>query len=401
MTGRLQTEPGCRMGNFRYIIATHELVYGAPQALRDFLNQRENGDVCFIAHPLLEKLNGSYVEQYVRGSMINRRSKRLSTWLPATYLAELLLTLYWAFLHARKADGKVVFVGANPLNAAAGLILRSFGLVDVVIYYTIDFTPERFGNMLVNRFYHWLDLRCAQSSNETWNVSPRINEGRKRFHNKETLEGSHHVTPIGIWDIADPNEVVRNRNEVIFVGTVLQKQGLHKVIESLPSVLLENENVTLTVIGDGDYMPSIKDLIKSLDLEKHVDLVGMVDDRVEVFQRLCKATVAVATYDPAIASFTYYADPTKYKDYLSAGLPMVMTDVAHNCAEIEANGCGIIVGYDIPEITQAILYLVGSPEHTEEFANRALNYVRQFHWEKIFSASLDRVLTEQNPMMSR
>ena len=79
---------------------------------------------------------------------------------------------------------------------------------------------------------------------------------------------------------------------------------------------------------------------------------------------------------------------------------MVMTDVAHNCAEIEANGCGIIVGYDIPEITQAILSLVGSPERAEEFANRALNYVRQFHWERIFSASLERVLTERNPMMS-
>ena len=78
---------------------------------------------------------------------------------------------------------KVAFVGANPLNAAAGLALRSIGFVDVVIYYTIDFTPQRFDNKFANRFYHWLDLKCSELSNETWNVSPRINEGRRTYHN--------------------------------------------------------------------------------------------------------------------------------------------------------------------------------------------------------------------------
>ena len=390
------------MSNHRFIIATHELVYGAPQALKDFLNHRENGDVCFIAHPLLDKSNGSYAENYVSGSIKGRQTKKLLSWLPAAHTVEFLLTLYWAlwwvYSLTSKSTDKVVFIGANPLNAAAGLILRSFGVVDISVYYTIDFTPQRFESRAINRLYHWLDLRCAQSSDETWNVSPRINEGRKQFHNLRFLKGKQYVTPIGVWDILDTSQNIRNENEIIFVGTVLQKQGLHKVIESLPSILIENKNVTLTIIGDGEYMPFIKSLINSLNLQKHVSLLGLVEDRKEVFQRLSKASVAVATYDPSIASFSYYADPTKYKDYLSAGLPMVMTDVAHNCAEIEANGCGVIVAYDTTEIAQAIIRLIKSPDCLAEQSERSISYVRQFHWSKIFSKRLERLFADQVAM---
>ena len=50
--------------------------------------------------------------------------------------------------------------------------------------------------------------------------------------------------PIGVWDILDTNQNI-NIDEIIFVGTVLQKQGLHKVIESLPSILIENKKRNL------------------------------------------------------------------------------------------------------------------------------------------------------------
>ena len=157
------------------IIATHELVYGAPQALKDFLNHRENGDVCFIAHPLLDKSNGSYAENYVSGSIKGRQTKKLLSWLPAAHTVEFLLTLYWAlwwvYSLTSKSTDKVVFIGANPLNAAAGSILRSFGVVDIGVYYTIDFTPQRFESGYQS-IISLANLRCAQSSDETWNVSP-------------------------------------------------------------------------------------------------------------------------------------------------------------------------------------------------------------------------------------
>ena len=47
------------------VITTHYLVYGAPQALRDFLNGEQVKSLLFIGHPLIsEAVDGSFYELF-------------------------------------------------------------------------------------------------------------------------------------------------------------------------------------------------------------------------------------------------------------------------------------------------------------------------------------------------
>ena len=50
-----------------------------------------------------------------------------------------------------------------------------------------------------------------------------------------------------------------------------------------------------------------------------------------------------ATYLKEIISFTQFSDPTKIKDYLSCGLPIIATNTFHNAKELNTRKCLILL----------------------------------------------------------
>ncbi|KXK07453.1 MAG: hypothetical protein UZ21_OP11001001077 [Microgenomates bacterium OLB22] len=103
---------------------------------------------------------------------------------------------------------------------------------------------------------------------------------------------------------------------------------------------------------------------------------------------MADSAVAIAMYDKKLDTFTYYADPTKLKDYLSAGLPILLTDVPHNAVEIEKAGCGRIIPYDRDAIARELIALMKDPESLKKARENALKYIKKFEWQTIFERAL-------------
>lgn len=106
---------------------------------------------------------------------------------------------------------------------------------------------------------------------------------------------------------------------------------------------------------------------------------------------MADSALAIAMYDKKKDTFTYYADPTKLKDYLSAGLPILLTDIPHNALEIEKNKCGLIIKYDKVSISRAVVSLMKDEDKLKEFRLNALKYIRQFEWVKVFEKALSTI----------
>lgn len=377
----------------KFIIATHELVYGAPQALRDYLEMEEVDRVTFISHPLLDLNSASYVEIKNKGL---ERERRVATvhWGGAAlnYLAHGIRSILWGLLHGDRAD---LYVGANPLNAMAGLILKAFGRVDKVVYYTIDFTPVRFGSRLLNWLYHALDRQCVIRSDEVWNVSPQIAIGREKLHGVEALPRDRQtVVPIGVWF----NRVRRlpfdqvNPHQLLFLGHLIEKQGVQLVIEAIPSIIRSVPDFQFVIVGGGEYETTLRQVVVDTGVTKHVKFMGWIKDREVVDNLMADSVAAVAAYRHDMASFTAYADPTKLKDYLSAGLPIIMTDVPSNARELEAHGCAVIVDADKDSIARAVVELVTNKRVLKRMRVSAVKYIEEFDWARIFARNLSRVL---------
>jgi len=138
------------------VIATHVFSPGTSQALRDYL-LREGKDVLFIGHPLF-------------GNVF--------TWT---------LGAFDTIGQVVKANKKFdLYVGSNNLNAFVGIILRKIRLVKKVIFFTPDYSRQRFKNKLLNNFYRWLDYYCLKNADLVWNsstvmpVDPIMQEREKR-----------------------------------------------------------------------------------------------------------------------------------------------------------------------------------------------------------------------------
>ena len=166
-------------------IVTHEATTGPAHDVRDFLVGHKS-TVFFIAHPLLfipaNRDKSSYQETYQNGMLVERRPAY--HWSgPEFFLygKDLLYTLWWLVAKRTKYD---VYIGSGNLNVLVGLLLRKLGLAHQVVFYCIDYVPQRFANPVVNSIYHWIDRIAAEYADVTWNLSPRMADGRNKRWSK-------------------------------------------------------------------------------------------------------------------------------------------------------------------------------------------------------------------------
>lgn len=370
----------------RIVIATHYLMYGAAHALRDYLNLKKANELVLIGLPFHEQRN-LLIEEYHKGeevcttSSTRKKSPEIINYLK-DFLAVILIIL-------KKKEKYDVFIGVNNLNCFAGLVLKKLNIVNKVIYYSIDFVPIRFSNKLINNVYHSIEIFAVKNSDEVWNVSPRIAEGREEFLNlKKTSKQK--VVPIGIWKDRRINlesgEI--NKHQAVFIGHILEKQGVQEVIDAIPYILKDIPKFRFIIIGEGEYLKTLKEKVKEKNLQDSVIFQGKISNRDEINKYLSESAVAYATYKPEkerLYNFTYYADPTKIKDYLSAGLPIIMTDVPYNADYLMKKQCAVVVEYNAKEIAKATKSLLLNDDQLTQFRRNAHALSQHFNWVKIFN----------------
>ena len=99
----------------KFAISTHYLIYGAPQALRDYLIQNKAGELLYISIPLFADGNRIYFEKIKKGRPVEKRESRLRTrFVLVNYLIGFFFTLKKCIESGKKID---VFIGVDNLNA--------------------------------------------------------------------------------------------------------------------------------------------------------------------------------------------------------------------------------------------------------------------------------------------
>lgn len=381
----------------KIIIATHVYTTGPSQDLREFLNAEKTGRLLFLGHPIFyhERLEGSGYELYGNGNLLKKKYGRLRKIPFAIYwLWHLVLNIYWSWTKGKHWD---LFIGFDNLNALSGIILRRFGKVDKAIYYVIDYNPKRFTNKLVNRFYHAIDRFCVRHCDETWNLSPRMEEGRQKYFGFSG--GRQVVVPIGVW-----TERIKTRgfeeiekNTLVFMGHVLQQQGIQHVIDAMPLIIEKIPGFKFLVIGAGEYMEPLKQQANRLGVADKVVFTGYVEKHEDIEEMMSKCAVAVAMYEKydknGNLSFTYFADPGKIKSYLATGLTILLTDIAYNSGEIEKRRCGFVITQEREKIADAVINLMKDEDKLKEYRSNALSYAKEFNWNVIFKDNLERIIS--------
>ncbi len=378
------------------IVVSHVRGLGPAQYLEEFLVSRCRV-VLSIRHPLIcDSYSKSEYRLFEDGLLVATGERQLRGPEGAIRCQEVILTVSWVRRLAPRAD---FFFGIDALNSFCGILLRSIRSTKRVIFYTIDWSPNRFDRRALNGIYHLTDRAAALLANETWNVSPAIDSGRWRGSVGEVIgqfaKKRTKIVEIGVVQIdrgAEDGSRVSNR--LVFLGHLLEKQGLQLVIEALPAISNSFHDVELFVIGDGPFLSALKELVRKLGLTERVTFHGYVEDDNEVFQLLRSSSVGLAPYLPLEDSFTRFADPGKLKNYLAAGLPILMTRVPYNADALEESGCAMVIEPTAAGVENAVCRLLSEDFDTRVIRReKALNLMKGVDWESIFSNALTPVET--------
>lgn len=378
----------------RVIVLAHVLTTVPAEDLKTFLLESNVLSMMYIGHPLYYKQGrpGSTSEEYQNGTLIRKRqlsNRKMNTLL--SYVIHALLSLFWILCTKGKWDTMICL---DNLNCFVGLLLRKFHKVHTVIYYSIDFTPQRFSNTYMNTFYHYIEKLCVKSADLTWNISPRIAEGREKLLNMPKAIYTKQITvPVGVWTAQIPHlkhEAIQP-HRMVYAGSLSPHQGIQLALEAMPAIVKKVPDLKFKIIGIGEYEQTLKELANKLDISQYVDFLGYFEKHEDVDKELITCGVSVAMYNEELSKWSYYADPSKIKSYLACGLPVITTSLTYIAPILEEKKCGIVIPYNKEDLAQAIIRLLTDSKLHKMYRNNAIQYSKEFDWNEIFTDGLQRL----------
>lgn len=355
-------------------------IYGPVQALRHALS-RDRQNFAFAASPFAyAKLPAATLVLHRRGEGVSQEIGHRNRGAgPARWLRDAAFVWQQA---RRYADRHTLFIGINALNAAVGIWLRRLGRVRTVVYYVIDYTPRRFRSRTLNGLYQGICRFAARHADAVWNLSERMRVVHARFG---TPPHRNLLVPVGVQAdavrLVPEREMARDR--LVVVSALFENKGVQLAIDALRQL----PQARLAVVGVGPYEEALRERARERGVADRVEFLGLMDhDR--LFRYLPTCGIALAPYLPDADSYTYFADPTKPKEYLACGLPVVITRVPW-VAELIARGpMGMAIEYDEKQLGAACRRLLTDDAFWRTCRENALAYARSLDWTQIFAQAL-------------
>lgn len=367
---------------------------GPAQDLRDFLLEKVNS-VVHIEHPFpyngkLGEDTRSALSIYEQGEL--KRQFYFPHWRGpdvSFYIKDFLATQYFLMKSGRCFD---LCVALDNLNTISVLPWRKLGVIKKLVYYTIDYNPQRFASHLLNSLYHLVDKICCYQVDAIWNLAERMMEGRSQKGIDIRKTAPSILVPMGVHlsriKILPVDKI--QRHTIVYLGTLSESYGIQLVLKVLPDIRRSHPDIKFIIIGKGDNEGTLKTMARQLGLEDCVEFKGFIKDNQDVENILCQCAIGIATYISTGENFVYYTDPGKPKQYLGCGLPVVITRVPAIAGDIEKAGAGVVVEYNEESLKQALIKLLTNDDFYRDCRQKAIEFSKSFDMGHILENALHK-----------
>ncbi|HUQ85181.1 MAG TPA: glycosyltransferase [Candidatus Limnocylindrales bacterium] len=377
--------------SYTFAIVTHVYATGPSFKLEEYLIPKSK-TLIFIGHPFAYSSDTrSFLRIYKHGELVV--DEKFLRWKGPElifYIKDIILTAWWLTKYNHKID---YYIGVDSLNFLVGYFFKYFKKIHSLVYYTIDYVPQRSSNSILNSAYHFLDRLGVSKSDKVWNLSKVMVEVREKNGVIKKYRKKQIVVPVG----TDINVKVLpfskiNKNKVVFMGHLREGQGVDLLISAMIDVIKKIPNAHLLIIGGGPLESHLKKIAKTFKMEKHIKFSGFVKEFSDVEKMLQDSAIAVAPYVDDKKTYTRYTDPGKPKDYLAHGIPVIITKVPQVAYEIHKNKCGFAIDYNEEELSSMLIKLLQDKKQLAFFRKNALEMAQEYSWNKIFNNALQGTL---------
>ncbi|PIS08816.1 hypothetical protein COT75_05040 [Candidatus Beckwithbacteria bacterium CG10_big_fil_rev_8_21_14_0_10_34_10] len=361
---------------------------GPTEGLADFL-LKNSKTLLTIYHPFFYCHDKKSKVNFFSKSELIKKIASPSLALPEflKYFTDLILTFYYALKFKQKFD---LYIGVNCLHAGVGIIFKKLGLVKKVVFYTIDWMPQRFNNPFFNWLYYKVDKFSINHSDSVWNLSQSIVKIRK----KQNLPSSKNIfVPNGI-NFKEIKKVKKNkikRKTLVLLGALHPSKGVDLVIKALPLLWKKFPQLKLVVIGSTPKIKQIKNYEKIFSsMGRKVIIKGILPHQ-KILSFLPQFGIALAPYHPQKNNFSYYAWPARVIDYLACQLPVIITPVPQVAKNIQEKKAGVLIKYNEKELVKAVGKLLTNDQFYWQARKNAFKLVKHLSWNNIFEKALEKI----------
>jgi len=333
----------------------------------------------FIRHSM-DGLLGSEIHNYYL-SKIDKitKLKVISTLSPARYISEVISTVRY-FSNKEKID---IYIGIDPLNGLAGVILRKIKKIDKAIFFTADYSDYRFKSRVMSKIYHLVDDYCVKNADEVWSVSSRIVEIRRKMG----LSDDKNIFVPNVPPI-EFNSFRNNKHDkynLITYGIIDKQLDFEGTIRAVAKLVDKYPKISFTIIGNGPEEDYLKKLSKKLGVMDRIHFEGR-QPLEKTLEAASKSGIGLALYTGAWG-FNKYGDSTKCREYFHYGLPVLSTDAHSTVGDIKESGAGLIVGLSVDEYVSTIEKII---ENYDEYSKKSLSLGQKY--EGVHKKELLRIL---------
>ena len=374
-----------------FIIAAGHVteVYGPVQAIKNHL-LKNKGEFILITHPFsYSKLEGTKAETFRDGIAAETLAgHRRGENQPVAWIKDIYFNIKFGLSLGKKPD---FFIGIDNLNAMTGIFLKWIGKVDRVVYYIIDHTPRRFKNPVLNFLYEAIDRFACEQSDFIWSLSGRIAAAKDKKY--KIKPGRNIVVPVGVElgrvDKFTEAEKV-SKKTMVLMSMLDETKGVQLLIECMKDISALSPGAKLLIIGTGPYEQNLKDQAARLGLGESVRFLGLMGHD-ELFRFIPHERLGLAPYMDDKNNYSYYADPTKPKEYLACGLPVVITGVPWIAEEVEKRPMGVVCKYEKESLTAACVKMLNDDEFYKTCLKNSLEFASGLDWDVIYSKAFEKM----------
>ncbi len=371
-----------------FLLLAHYATYAYQDILFEYLTNNKAVLVTKINLPLpeLPLLKKIEITDSKNGKIETTR-KITSLIQPAifAYIIQSFQLFFTVLLSVNKYD---VIIVQDRLLAFIAITLRTIGKCKIVIFYSHGVDRTRFKYALINKLYGLLDKISATKSDFNWFLNKTMIILRKK----------QHIDPnTCFWapSTISTDTILRKRkvfnHKVVFLGVLNDKNGANLLPKIILDVRQTIPNITLDIIGGGELYDSLKNEVKRLGLNKNINFLGVLKFK-DFSQILTNYSVGIAPYEDVFDTLTATSDSMKMRVYLAAGLPVIITRGFIFSDEIEENGLGFAVDFNVKSFSKAIINVLKNPTLNKDIRYRALTYSKKYDIISIYNAIFSKIL---------
>lgn len=160
---------------------------------------------------------------------------------------------------------------------------------------------------------------------------------------------------------------------LLFVGRLQKSKGLFELIEVYTKLLKLNQNLRLIIVGDGEIMGQLKNLVLKRNLQNKLTFTGQLSYE-DVFEYYLGSTLFIFPSK----NETFGIVPL---EAMACGLPVVASDIPA-LRESTGENAVLIPPEDVDLWVETIYKLLEDEKQRNKWSSEGIEWARKYTWEK-------------------